>query len=66
MKEIFKKLFDALLSKDYSKLYANIEGGVLVNVSYNIESKSTLERDETIQVKDTVIIILLMWKWLLL
>ncbi len=68
----FKKLFDASLSKDYSKLYenmaflhlrrqtqevyyfkvkqevdlyANIDGGLLVNVSYDIESQSTLERE---------------------
>ncbi len=68
----FKKLFDASLSKDYSKLYenlaflhlrretdevfyfkgrqevdlyANIDGGLLVNVSYDIASQSTLERE---------------------
>lgn len=68
----FKKLFDASLSKDYSKLYenmaflhlrrktsevyyfkgrqevdlyANINGGLLVNVSYAIESKVTLKRE---------------------
>jgi len=70
----FKKLFDASLSKDYSKLYenmaflhlrrqtpevyyfkgkqevdlyANIDGGVLVNVSYDLSSQSTLEREIT-------------------
>jgi len=70
----FKKLFDASLSKDYSKLYENmaflhlrrqtpevyyfkgkqevdlyahIEGGLLVNVSYDIASQSTLEREVT-------------------
>lgn len=70
----FKKLFDASLSKDYSKLYenmaflhlrrqtpevyyfkgkqevdlyANIEGGLLVNVSYDIKSESTLQREIT-------------------
>lgn len=68
----FKKLFDASLSKDYSKLYenmaflhlrrqtaevyyfkdkqevdlyANIDGGLLINVSYDIKSQSTLERE---------------------
>ena len=68
----FKRLFDASLSKDYSKLYenmaflhlrrqtpevyyfkgkqevdlyANVEGGVLVNVSYDIASQSTLDRE---------------------
>lgn len=68
----FKKLFDASISKDYSKLYENlaflhlrrftsevyyfkenqevdlyakINGGVLVNASYDIQSKKTLQRE---------------------
>jgi len=70
----FKKLFDASLSKDYSKLYenmaflhlrratsevyyfkekqevdiyVNIEGGMLVNVSYDIKDNETLQREIT-------------------
>ena len=70
----FKKLFDASLSNDYSKLYENmaflhlrrqtpevyyfkerqeidlyarIDGGLLVNVSYDIKSESTLQREIT-------------------
>jgi predicted AAA+ superfamily ATPase len=68
----FKRLFDASLSKDFSKLYenlaflhlhrqsdevyyykgkqevdlyANLDGGTLVNVSYEIEASATLERE---------------------
>jgi len=68
----FKKLFDASLSEDYSKLYenmaflhlrrqtsevyyfkdkqevdlyANIDGGLLVNVSYDIKDPNTLKRE---------------------
>lgn len=70
----FKKLFDASLSADYSKLYenmaflhlrrqtpevyyfkdkqevdlyANINGGLLVNVSYDIQNTNTLQREIT-------------------
>ena len=70
----FKRLFDATLSKDYSKLYENLaflhlrrqssevyyfkgkqevdlyaglEGGTLVNVSYALESENTLRREVT-------------------